>query len=79
MQSDIAAHNMTTGMPAMHCRHGRPDKLCDDYNRSACVVTRKSAMRGACSKIAKWKPIFGKDYAPTMSKHGRMPCDRKVR
>jgi hypothetical protein len=35
MQSDSASHNVATGMPAMRCQHGRPDKLCDDYNRTA--------------------------------------------
>jgi hypothetical protein len=65
MQSDSAWHNVATGMPAMHCRQGRPDKLSNDCNRLVCRRDGKNAADRVRSIIVKSKPDFGKDHAAT--------------
>jgi len=65
MQSDSTSHNVATGMPAMRCQHGRPDKLSGDCNHLVCRRDGKNAAHRVRSIIAKSKPDFGKDHAPT--------------
>ena len=71
MQSDSASHNVATGMPAMRCQHGRPDKFVTITTAPRAGHDKKNAMHRVRSMMAKSKADFGKDHAPTTFARGR--------